>query len=515
MEEDQKSTGREGGTLEGADIKELKKQAQVAKAKKEEAKADEEGAIFDWDGDDGSNTVDADGAEILDEVKAEPSKEELGGGIVIEKKTPTKQEGVLVGPMANEQIDKDVQKTMADLDMQVKVAKQMAAIKGETKVKPQDVVVEVLLDKTGMRSVEFSSEERSKMEVSKKIKVTEIEDTSLKAIKISKPKAAKVKTVIAHTFEKQYAPFVALTSGYIGKMRQLSSFEIINLMSINENSKGSADAILQKASLIYKKLKECSIGEFESFDEYAKKTSFLDMSVQLYGLIRATYPEEEEITMNCGNPECTHNAVDPKDGKTHKVPNQFVHKYKNTDILMADSITPAIKEMTAKIYNASFTLEDAQAFAEHESILNSGKRFGFGDNNEILIDIYCPSIYDMVENVAKRVSADDYSNPDAYAPAIQLATFVKAIYLKNEDDDSYAQIDDVKDIVEVIYNMSDAQLEVFSTVLNDNILDYQYKYGFKASTVVCPHCGKHFKNDVPVEIEYLLFLQAQRHMTNA
>ena len=37
MEEDQKSTGREGGTLEGADIKELKKQAQVAKAKKEEA----------------------------------------------------------------------------------------------------------------------------------------------------------------------------------------------------------------------------------------------------------------------------------------------------------------------------------------------------------------------------------------------------------------------------------------------------------------------------------------------
>ncbi len=72
----------------------------------------------------------------------------------------------------------------------------------------------------------------------------------------------------------------------------------------------------------------------------------------------------------------------------------------------------------------------------------------------------------------------------------------------------------VKDIVDVIYNMSDAQLEVFSTVLNDNILDYQYKYGFKASTVICPHCGKHFKNDVPVEIEYLLFLQAQRHMTN-
>ena len=41
MEEDQKSTGREGGTLEGADIKELKKQAQVAKAKKEEAKAED------------------------------------------------------------------------------------------------------------------------------------------------------------------------------------------------------------------------------------------------------------------------------------------------------------------------------------------------------------------------------------------------------------------------------------------------------------------------------------------
>ena len=502
-----------GGVLDNVNIADLR---QAAGEQAEKPKTD---SVFDF-GDEGGTPVPPAVAQIatptpMMPLPSEPTKEDIGGGIIInnEPETPAQGSGPVVGPLTEgSATDVAIQEKMKDLDQLTKIARDVAIAKGQVLKKPDETVVQILIDKTGISSVVFTEEEKQKMTAAKKINVVEINDVELNTFKVTRPKALKAKTLIQRTFEKQYAPFVAVASGYLGKLRNLSSLEIVNLVSINENSKNSAESLLQKASLIFSKIKEASVGDFGTFDDFCKQTAAIDMNVMLHALIRATYPEEEEILMNCGNAECTHEVFDKETRRKVQVPNQFNHKYKNTEVLLGHLITEKVANETQRILDASFNQEDAVA-AQSTALVNTSHRFACGDDKNILVDVYCPSIYDMVENVAKKISPSDFNNADAYAPAISMASFVKAIYIRNEDGDGYDVFEDIRNIVETIYNMDDEYLDVLSDLIQQYVLDFQYKYGFKADTVVCPHCGHALEKDAIIEIENLLFIQAQRHMT--
>ena len=520
----------QGGVLDNVDVNSLRNQAQEVTNTPAEKK--EDNSIFDFGDAEpkaaAPETNTTAGQAVQSSIPTptvsapetvahrEPTKEELGGGIIIENKPENKgPQGPVVGPLApGSETSKNVEETMKNYDDLIKVGKMVAAAKGQ-KGTPENTVVEILMDKTGMTKVEFSDEERQKMQIAKKIKVVEITTEEVKGVKLAKPKAARTKHIIAKAFDKQYAPFVAAASGYLGKMRNMSSLEVINLVTISNSSKNTADAIQQKASLIYSKLKESSVGDFPTFDDFAKKTAMVDLSVMLYALVRATYPEDEEILMNCANAKCTHKETDKETGRMVSVPNQFTHKYKNTEILLTHKIPDVVKNETERIFEASHTVEEAIK-AEETAPINQVHRFALGEDQGILVDIYCPSVYDMVENIAKKIDVSEYRDMEAYAVALNLSTFIKAIHIKDEDseDCEYNTFDDIRNIVEIVYNMGEGMLELVQQLIETNVLDYKFKYGFKADTVVCPLCGQAFTEDVEIEIENLLFLQAQRHMTN-
>lgn len=509
--------------LDNISLDQLKAQAKnvesaaPAEAPKEAPKAEPAGdAVFDF-GDDTAEAAPAPApAKTIAEtaapaVKAEPTKEELGGGIVIDNEPEgPKQEGIAVGPM-NGETQENVAKTMKEMDDMIDIAKKVSAAKGNV-VKAPDLTVEVLMDKTGMSSVEFTTEEKEKLSVAKKINVVEIDTKKLASIKVNRPKALKAKTLIQKTFDRQYASFVAAASGYLGKMRNMSSLEVINLITINSNAKNSTEALMQKASLIYEKLKEASIGEFDSFDDFCKKTAVNDLNVMVYALIRATYPDEEEIVLNCANPKCTHKDKD-ENGNVIDVPNQFTYKYKNTELILTKDISDKLRTAAQNIYEHQYTIEDANAEAQNAPIYNE-KSFALSDDQRIIVTVHCPTIYTAAENVTKRIDMSDIKDKATYQPAIELGMFVSSILLQDEETGEYNEFTDIENIVEIIYNMTDDELEVLSQIISDNVLDYQYKYGFKAENVVCPHCGQAFKNDVEVEIDRLLFIQVQRHTIN-
>ena len=123
-----------------------------------------------------------------------------------------------------------------------------------------------------------------------KIKLVEVNEERLKSIEIRKPKKDNVRTIIERTYDKSFSPFVAIASGYTGKMRNLSSMEVINLVSARERSETNAEYILQQWSLIYSRLRETSIGDFDSFDEFIKNSAIIDLENYLYAIIAATYP---------------------------------------------------------------------------------------------------------------------------------------------------------------------------------------------------------------------------------
>lgn len=539
------SNEKKAGALDGINIAALKAQAEKKKSgeqkepEKKETKVEEEKKdIFDWGDDseekkeDASDDMpsvkdlkDAKKAEekvpeppmpedpTKEEGKKEPTKEELGGGIIIEHKDAPKKKGVDVeGPLAEgSETMEGIHKTEKELDEMIDIAAKRRQATGE---KPKvQTVVEVLIDKTGMNTVEFSDEERAKMKAAKKIKLTAVQDESLNTITFKKPKAVKQKQLIAKAFSKQFAPFVAPASGYSGKMRNMSSLEIINLITINQRTENSADAILQRANLIYSKLEECSIGGFSTFDDFAKNTALIDMDVMLFALIRATYPDEETILMNCGNPKCVHKQKNA-DGKVVDVPNQFTHKYHNTEILLAHKMSERLQKQVEKVVEASYTVEDAKKAREEAPVFQE-PRFALGEDKDVIVDIACPTIYDYVENVAKKIDMADFKNDDSYVPATSLASFVKRVILKDEETGEYNAFEDTLSIIDIIYHFSEEELELLNQIVTDYVMTYQYKFGFKAETVVCPICGHAFEEDAEVDINNLVFLQAQHHMTNA
>ena len=537
------------GALDGMDISKLRKQAAGSFESDKSGDKDkirtnpattENSEIFQWDDEQGKmekaetsnipnigelrehkadeSTKPAEIASIEDPMaKARASeksitKEELGGGIIIEEK-PKEKEGLTIGPMAEgSEIQQHVKEAEKMLDDMGEVAKKRMAIEGKGR-KAVNTVVEILMDKTGMRSVEFTNEEREKLRVSKKIKVVQVDEHKLKSVKMTKPKAIRQKTLIEKAFSRQFAPFVAAASGYVGKMRNLSSIEIINLITIDERENmNSAEKLSQKASLVWSKLVECSTGEFKSFDDFAKNTAEIDLPVFIYALTRATYPDKETLLMNCGNPECTRKVRD-ENGRIVTRPNQFNHEYSNTEILLVDRISDKLKDEAERIYQASFTVEDALK-AREEAIINKSFRFALGEDEDIIIDVYCPSIYDVIENFERKIEGSQYVEEEVYEGLITTARYIRSIALKNDETGEYDMFDDAVTIIDILARMNQEILEVVQQCITDNIFEYMYRYGFKASSVVCPICGHAFTEDVVINIERLLFLEAQRHMIN-
>ena len=493
------------------DVKELKDQI----AKKFESDTKEE--VFDWGNGNSTVTVNNDDMPNIKDLKKAEVKEseniEVESGIIVEHKPEEKNSGINVGPLApGSETLENVKKTEKELDDLIEVAKQRRLADGG-KREPTVTTVEVLIDKLGMRTVEFTDEERTKMRIAKKIKVTQIDDKSLKSIKMNKPKAIRQKTLIEKAFSRQFAPFIAVASGYTGKMRNLSSVEIINLISIDEREDmDSAEKLSQKATLIYNKLEESSIGKFKSFDEFAKKTAEIDLPVFIYAITRATYPDKETLLMNCSNPDCTRRTRD-ENGKITNLPTQFNHEYSNNEILLVDRISDKLKDEAARIYDASFTVEDSKAACE-EAILNKQFRFALGEDSEIIIDIYCPSIYEVINDYERKIADSPYLENDVYMGLITTARYIKAVHLKDDENEEYNSFDDPSMILEILTKMDQEVIEVVQQCISDNIFEYMYRYGFKASSVVCPVCGHAMTEDVVINIDRLLFLEARRHLIN-
>ena len=443
------------------------------------------------------------GVTIEDDDTPTPEAPPVPDGIVVE------------GKMGQKETQEAIESTMREMDLMTKLARERQNAAGQ-KVQAVNTHIDILIDKVGLRQVEFTDEERSKMKAASKIVVTQVEDATLKSIKVIKPKAIHQKKIIEKSFSSRFAPFVAPTSGYMGKVRALSSLEVIDMVAIDESDLNTSDAVKLKASLVYNHLMECSTDKFADFDDFCKKTTYIDLSPIMYGLVLATYPAEETITMNCANPECTHKARDPKTGRMTDQQNQFTHHYKNSEVLLTHRISEKLAKEAENVFNHRHTVDDAVAYRDEHAIMNTISRFRIGDN--IIIEVYCPSITEYIDDYSSVVEKNQemFKNLEGYGPAITMTTYLKKVYLANQDDNdgSFYEFDNTISIIEALHNMSTEELKLIQQCIQDEVGAYMYSYGFKAENVVCPHCAHAFTEDALIPIDRLLFHQGQRHTIN-
>lgn len=453
-----------------------------------------------------------DGAPVLPDTEvSEDDIDEygnyVGSGLVIDdnyvsENDPT--QGVDASGISGETM-KNINAYMAELDEAVEEAKEIQEAGGlsieladlkegdEENEMTEDEFNEkygeavVLIDKTRMGHViNFTDEERAKMEKASSIRLEEVETIELNSIKTKKMhKKDNIASIIKKTVSQLTTPVVLGASGYTANMRGLSAQEIVALYAPSQNP---MTAIQTKWSVIYDKIDSSSL-QFKSFDDFLRATAAVDMDTLIYGMLCSTYPKDDIMPLTCD-----------------KCGQKFEHKYSVASLIRAEQIGERLQKLIAKAIDNSYSIESAKA-AHAEAPVSEVKRIKLPDSG-IIIELYLQSAYDLINKSIKGLKDIKDSK---YNTAMAISTAIRQVFIP-DDDGSYFEIDDPKDVVEAVYNLSVTDLKIVNEISEEYLEGLTLKFGLM--NVKCPHCGT-YTASVPMEIDQLLFYKYQQEATKS
>lgn len=436
-------------------------------------------------------------------AQSQPTPEYKGSGVVISKQDydkmvrQTTETGISVDPVnSDERRGEDVKTYMDDLDKQIAEQRNIAKQNLENG-KPEDSdeptksanEVHVIIDKTGIGKVEFTNEEKAKLERAEKIKLIEVSEESLRTLNIVKNTALSLGTIAKKVFDRSKTVFVNIGSGYCGKVGNVSAHEALTF--IDTEGEVSAENLLEKWSVVYDKLDYTSIGKFDSFEHFLKETAMSDLPGMIYALTVASYPDDDTLTITCGNPKCEH---------------EFKFPYKISELVRRDRITDdMIVRINNIIENQNF-LEKAMEI-HNSSPVKTIKRHSLDPDNSVIVDITIPSAYEFIERNNRQLS-ETYRKNEDYNREVSILGFIKSAYMK--DDNRYIEVEDPNDIMKyVLLNLNEYQLRRLYALTNKIATGITFEFGIPV--IRCPKCN-HTIRDYDIPVEVLLFLQVRRLM---
>jgi hypothetical protein len=362
--------------------------------------------------------------------------------------------------------------------------------------------VTILIDKIGLGSFTLTEEEKARVEKSKRIRLIEVEDKSLRSIKVRKKvNNKKDYKIMKRTFDKSLSPVIALASGYMCKMKNISASEAIRMYQ--SPGEDTANSMIDKWSAIYDRITDVSTGPFKDFDDFCHRTAFMDYDSFLYGMICSSYPDKDSIPFNC----------DSSRGGCGK---DFSREYDNKQMIRYDLLTDDIKKVMADIINNAPFINKAKEYAA-QCPVNTTKRFMLEDSNTV-VEIYIPSVHDMIERVFREVQSNkELARPENRTNLI-LAQGIKTIFapdyddfdLNSTDEVEYIQIEGVEAIMEHLNRLNEQEIAIVGRQIEKLAANRVMSFGFKE--IVCPHCG-HKWGRYDIELDQILFQRVQQRVS--
>lgn len=348
----------------------------------------------------------------------------------------------------------------------------------------------IIIDKGNMGVVNFSEEERKKLELARTIRLEEVETVELSQIKIAKKKTQNVDTIIRQKQSFFSTPIVLPASGYTANILGLSSHELLTLVNSTQNPVLDMQT---RWSLIHSKLESSSIGDMD-YDTFMKSTSVSDFNVLVFGLLCATYPEDDNVTMSCENPECKHNNPE----------NPYLHSYSTRSLLRVEKMSEVLQLQVRKIIdNATMELAARQVHAD--APINQSVRYVL-PHSRIIIEHSDQTAYDFVNKSLPTMASN---LEEKYQPAAILSTMIRAMYVPREDG-QYDRFAEATEITKLIFSLQDLDTRVIQSLASKQGT-LAFEFGFM--NVKCPACGT-YHGVVPVEnLEDMVFYRYQQNMT--
>lgn len=168
-------------------------------------------------------------------------------------------------------------------------------------------------------------------------------------------------------------PITLPMSAYRCVMRPINWFDSMSLTI--PTSDNPVDNEIKKWTVIYDHIKNPSIGEFESFEDFLKKTKYQDGELLLYGIFVATSDEMEEVSVVCRNEKC----------KTI-----FTQKYDPRSLVHID------EKRLPKHYQKTHDVGVGKAAIEHWKECGSNRIQYVLPDSGYIVEINDPSAYEQI-----------------------------------------------------------------------------------------------------------------------
>lgn len=300
-------------------------------------------------------------------------------------------------------------------------------------------------------------------------------------------------------------PLTLPLSAYRCVMGGVSLFDIIKLSSIENGNPRDMD--IKTWSLLYKHIKNPSIGDFKTFDDFLKHTDYRDMELLLWGAFVATADETESVHFTCGNPKCRH---------------QMELKYNpRTIIHVSDELVP-------EHYNMTHQVASGKAAIEHWEKVRSTHKMYELPNSKVLVELDDYSAWDyhnvkmpMMQEIYNRyrpeggdlnMEALSESESEEMNFLLLFLLYIKSITInKNGKSYKYTNWKDIEKIVTT--HIGNKDISILIAVINQT-RQTESPISFYLENVKCPKCGREDER-IPVnDIMRSLFFQLSSGLNN-
>lgn len=346
----------------------------------------------------------------------------------------------------------------------------------------------VIIDKSNFGTViDFTDEEREKLEKSRKIKLEEVETISLETIKTKKiRKKSEFDKIIKKVTNIHTTSIVLPISGYTATMKGCSAYELISLLDGNNNALLDAQ---NKWSLIHSKIESTSIGNM-SFNDFLLNTAASDYNVFIYGILCSTYPDDDTIPLTC-----------------EKCKKEFSHAYSVKSLIRVEAMKERLRDAIMTIVDSSVSEETAKV-AHEKAPISQLHRVKLPSSG-IIAEIYVQTAYDLINKSIKDLA--EKQDPK-YSTAAILSTLIRTFYVPDpEEPGSYFEVDGAGDIAKTLYTLNEVDIMIIRRFGENMLEDLNMEFGLMGIT--CPACN-HYTPTLEMDLESILFYRYRQAMTS-
>ena len=284
-------------------------------------------------------------------------------------------------------------------------------------------------------------------------------------------------------------------------------FDFVKLTS-SPSSGNMADNELRKWSIIYKHMKDVSIGKFKDFNDFLQKTKYADRELLMWALLVATADPEEDIVITCGNEDCG------QDNTFKYSPSKIIH--------FDESLLPKYYKA---VHDASVGPEAVNLWNEKS---NTRKLYTL-PSKRVTVELEDPSVYDYIYKKLPIINSlyqryrpghNFGDNPRElqsedmveFQLLLSMALSISAVIIHKDGKDY--RFDKWERIEEVITTALDNTDSGVLIKLTQVVAEKNECFAFYLEDLTCPHCGRHSAR-IPIhDISETLLSQLSQRLNN-